>query len=60
MASVKEILKNPMHKEIERVKTKLSKEALSLSWTDYKKVIARDMERFFGPSWEKNVVKLQS
>jgi hypothetical protein len=59
MASVKEILKNPMHREIERIKTKLSKEVLSLSWSDYRKIITRDMEKFFGPNWEKKVVALR-
>lgn len=59
MASVKEILKNPMHKEIERIKTKLSKEALSLSWSDYREIVARDMRNFLGPSWRKKVVVLK-
>jgi len=59
MASVKKILKNPMHKEIEKIKTILSKEAASLPWSDYRKMITRDMEKFLGPNWERNVVRLR-
>lgn len=58
MASVKEILKNPMHKEIEKIKTKLSKEAWALPWSDYREVVAKDMKEFFGPSWKKKTVRL--
>ena len=53
MASVKEILKNPMHREIEKIKTKLSKEVLSLSWSDYRKTVAKDMRDFLGPNWKR-------
>jgi len=59
MASVKEILKNPMHREIEKIKTKLSKEVLSLSWSDYRKTVAKDMRDFLGPNWKRWVVVLK-
>lgn len=59
MASVKEILRNPMHKEIEKIKTKLSKEAWSLSWSDYRKIIAKEMAEFFGPNWKERVVTVR-
>lgn len=37
MSSVKKIIQNPMHKEIEAIKDRLGKELLTLPWSEYKK-----------------------
>lgn len=41
MSSVRKIIQNPMHKEVEAIKDRLGKELLDLSWSEYKKRLDR-------------------
>lgn len=46
MSSVRKIIQNPMHKEVEAIKDRLGKELLDLSWSEYKKRLDRRVRSY--------------
>lgn len=46
MSSNRQILQNPMHKEIEVIKDRLGREIFSLPWNEYKKKLDKRVHSY--------------